>query len=132
MEKKNLLYYMGCYKKIPFYKLDLEVEMSWLFEINLKNYMSVSAEIKNRLYHLFYIYGTEKYDKKNIIYCKWCDKLHYLIEKEIYHREQETNKELPYELEQNTYLFIKHIFLKDNDCYRQLDKKIRLFFLNIN
>jgi hypothetical protein len=113
---------MGCYKKIPFYKLNFEADMSWLLEINLQNYMSVSLETRKRLGHLLSLYEVENYDKKNITYCNWCDKIHLLIEKELFYRQEE-------HLEKDTYLFIKHLFLKDKRYYKykELDKEIREF-----
>ena len=117
-----LVNYMGCYKKIPFYQLDFEVDMSWILEINLQNYTSVSLDTRKRLRHLLSLYEVEEYDKNNIQYCKWCDRIHLLIERELFYRQEE-------HLEKDTYLFIKHLFLKDERYYRQLDKSLRLFFV---
>ena len=67
---------------------------------------------------MLYNRNNIEFDKKNKNMLRWEDKLHEVIENELYDRNEK-------KLENDTFLFMKHLIFIDTDTKRGLDKKIR-------
>lgn len=90
----------------------------WILYTNLKNYTEMPQSIRTSYQKVLYNRNNIPFDKKNKNMLRWDDKLHEFVEKELYKRNQ-------YKLENDTYLFVKHLIFIDEDKKRSLHKKIR-------
>jgi hypothetical protein len=104
------------------YKM-IETEFSpaypkWCFYHNIKNYTDMPSCVRGSYRKLLYNRNNIEFDKKNKNMLRWEDKLHEVIENELYDR-----KEM--KMANDTFLFMKHLIFIDTDTKRGLDKKIR-------
>lgn len=90
----------------------------WVFYHNIKNYRDMPSCVRGSYRKLLYNRNIIEFDKKNKNMLKWEDKLHEVIESELYDRNQ-------IKMANETFLFMKHLTFIDNDTKRGLDKKIR-------
>lgn len=91
---------------------------SWILYTNLKNYTEMHQNLRTSYQKVLYNRNNIPFDKKNKGMLKWDDKLHEFIEKSLYKRHQN-------HLENDTYLFVKHLIFIDDNEKRSLHKKIR-------
>jgi len=104
------------------YKM-IETEFSpaypkWVFYNNIKNYTDMPNCVRNSYKKLLYNRNNIEFDKKNTKMLRWEDRLHEVVESELYDRNE-------MKLANDTFLFIKHLIFIDTDTKRGLDKKIR-------
>jgi hypothetical protein len=104
------------------YKM-IETEFSpaypkWCFYHNIKNYTDMPSCVRGSYKKLLYNRNNIEFDKKNKNMLRWEDKLHEVIENELYDRNEK-------KLENDTFLFMKHLIFIDTDTKRGLHKKIR-------
>jgi hypothetical protein len=104
------------------YKM-IETEFSpaypkWVFYNNIKNYTDMPSCVRGSYKKLLYNRNIIEFDKKNKNMLRWEDRLHEVIENELYNRNQMKS-------ENDTFLFLKHLIFIDTDTKRGLDKKIR-------
>jgi hypothetical protein len=104
------------------YKM-IETEFSpaypkWVFYHNIKNYTDMPNCVRGSYKKLLYNRNNIEFDKKNKNMLRWEDNLHEAIESELYNRNE-------MKLENDTFLFLKHLIFIDTDTKRQLHKKIR-------
>jgi hypothetical protein len=104
------------------YKM-IETEFSpaypkWCFYHNIKNYTDMPSCVRGSYRKMLYNRNNIEFDKKNKNMLRWEDKLHEVIENELYDRNEK-------KLENDTFLFMKHLIFIDTDTKRGLHKKIR-------
>jgi hypothetical protein len=104
------------------YKM-IETEFSpaypkWCFYHNIKNYTDMPSCVRGSYRKMLYNRNNIEFDKKNKNMLRWEDKLHEVIENELYDRNQMKSAN-------DTFLFLKHLIFIDTDSKRGLDKKIR-------
>jgi hypothetical protein len=104
------------------YKM-IETEFSpaypkWVFYNNIKNYTDMPNCVRSSYKKLLYNRNNIEFDKKNTKMLRWEDRLHEVVESELYDRNE-------MKLANDTFLFIKHLIFIDTDTKRGLDKKIR-------
>lgn len=107
---------------LSIYKM-IETEFSpaypkWCFYHNIKNYTDMPSCVRGSYRKMLYNRNNIEFDKKNKNMLRWEDKLHEVIENELYDR-----KEM--KMANDTFLFMKHLIFIDNDTKRELHKKIR-------
>ena len=90
----------------------------WVFYNNIKNYTDMPNCVRNSYKKLLYNRNNIEFDKKNTKMLRWEDKLHEVVESELYDRNEMKSAN-------DTFLFIKHLIFIDTDTKRGLDKKIR-------
>jgi len=90
----------------------------WCFYHNIKNYTDMPNCVRGSYKKLLYNRNTIEFDKKNKNMLRWEDRLHEVIESELYDRNQMKSAN-------DTFLFLKHLIFIDTDTKRGLDKKIR-------
>jgi hypothetical protein len=90
----------------------------WILYTNLKNYTEMPQNIRTSYQKVLYNRNIIPFDIKNKSMLRWDDKLHEFVEKELYKRKQD-------HLENDTYLFVKHLIFIDENEKRSLHKKIR-------
>jgi hypothetical protein len=90
----------------------------WCFYHNIKNYTDMPSCVRGSYKKLLYNRNNIEFDKKNKNMLRWEDKLHEVIENELYDRNQMKSAN-------DTFLFMKHLIFIDTDTKRGLDKKIR-------
>jgi len=115
------------------YKM-IETEFSpaypkWCFYHNIKNYTDMPSCVRGSYKKMLYNRNNIEFDKKNKNMLRWEDKLHEVIENELYDRrtsfsvgECQRNEK---KSANDTFLFMKHLIFIDTDTKRGLDKKIR-------
>jgi|694.fasta_scaffold04581_17 hypothetical protein len=104
------------------YKM-IETEFSpaypkWCFYHNIKNYTDMPNCVRGSYKKLLYNRNNIEFDKKNTKMLRWEDRLHEVIENELYDRNEMKSAN-------DTFLFLKHLIFIDTDTKRGLDKKIR-------
>jgi hypothetical protein len=109
-------------KSLSIYKM-IETEFSpaypkWCFYHNIKNYTDMPSCVRSSYKKLLYNRNNIEFDKKNKNMLRWEDRLHEVIENELYDRNQIKSAN-------DTFLFLKHLTFIDTDTKRGLDKKIR-------
>ena len=90
----------------------------WCFYHNIKNYTDMPSCVRGSYRKMLYNRNNIEFDKKNKNMLRWEDKLHEVIENELYDRNEK-------KLENDTFLFMKHLIFIDTDTKRGLHKKIR-------
>jgi hypothetical protein len=93
----------------------------WVFYNNINNYTSMHQVVRNSYRKLLFNRNNIKFDSKNIEMLRYDDKLRETIETELYKQNIKSDERI----ENDTYLFIKHLIFIDDDKIRCLHKKIR-------
>jgi hypothetical protein len=90
----------------------------WIFYNNIKNYTDMPSCVRGSYRKLLNNRNNIPFDKKNNNMLRWEDKLHEVVESELYDRNQ-------IKMANDTFLFVKHLIFIDSDTKRELHKKIR-------
>ena len=93
----------------------------WVFYNNLNNFTKMHQCVRNSYQKLLFNRNNILFDSKNKEMLKYDDKLRETIEAELYKQNVKSNERL----ENDTYLFVKHLIFVDDDKVRCLHKKIR-------
>jgi hypothetical protein len=90
----------------------------WIFYHNIKNYTDMPPCVRGSYKKLLYNRNNIPFDKQNKNMLRWEDKLHEVVESELYDRNEMKSAN-------DTFLFVKHLIFIDTDTKRELHKKIR-------
>ena len=93
----------------------------WVFYHNINNYTSMPHCVRNSYKKLLFNRNNISFDSKNREMLKFDDKLRETIENQLHKQHVKVSERL----ENDTYLFIKHLIFVDDDKIRCLHKKIR-------
>lgn len=93
----------------------------WVFYNNINNYTEMHQCVRNSYRKLLFNRNNIIFDSKNKEMLKYDDKLRETIEDELYKQNIKSNERL----ENDTYLFVKHLIFVDDDKVRCLHKQIR-------
>lgn len=93
----------------------------WVFYNNINNYTNMQMCVRKSYQKLLFNRNNISFDSKNKEMLRYDDKLRETIENELYNQNIKNNERL----ENDTYLFIKHLIFIDDDKVRCLHKKIR-------
>ena len=93
----------------------------WVFYNNINNYTSMHQVVRNSYRKLLFNRNNIKFDIKNKEMLRYDDKLRETVESELYKQNIKSDERI----ENDTYLFVKHLIFIDDDKIRCLHKKIR-------
>jgi hypothetical protein len=93
----------------------------WVFYNNINNYTSMHQVVRNSYRKLLFNRNNIKFDSKNKEMLRYDDKLREIVESELYKQNIKSDERI----ENDTYLFVKHLIFIDDDKIRCLHKKIR-------
>jgi hypothetical protein len=93
----------------------------WVFYHNINNYTDMPQCVRNSYRKLLFNRNNIIFDSKNKEMLRYDDKLRETIETELYNQNVKSNERL----ENDTYLFVKHLIFVDFDKVRCLHEKIR-------
>jgi len=93
----------------------------WVFYHNINNYTSMQQCVRNSYRKLLFNRNNIKFDSKNKEMLRYDDKLRETVESELYKQNIKSDERI----ENDTYLFVKHLIFIDDDKIRCLHKKIR-------
>ncbi len=92
-----------------------------VFYHNINNYTVMPQCVRNSYRKLLFNRNTIQFDSENKEMLRYEDKLRETIETELYKQNVKGNEKL----ENDTFLFVKHLVFVDYDKIRCLHKKIR-------